>query len=202
MTAETRTSTGTLRVLALISGISGIVSGALFVTFFAGYRSGHLGWAGAANDVVGIVATVTLGPVAWGLLRRMPESRTLRISAGAVVVLTAVAGLHQLLIFAGWSPLPDNIVVGAIATYAIFVWILLVSLAGHRTRTLPRPVTRVGLLIGPAFPAGVVLILPGLVTPDPVRWVFLGAGIGVGVLAYLAIPVFPLVLAKHVFKEE
>ena len=91
---------------------------------------------------------------------------------------------------------------GAVGTFLLSGWILLVSLTGHRRRSLPRPLTRAGLLIGAGGSVGLVLLLPGLVTPEPLRRAFLAAGIGIGVLAWLAQPVFTLLLAKHVFKEE
>ena len=49
---------------------------------------------------------------------------------------------------------------------------------------------------------GAVLLLPVLVTPDPLRQALRAAGIGISLLAWLGQPVFTLLLAKYVFKEE
>lgn len=207
MTATVRTRIATTRTFALVSGWSGIVAGVLFVMFFAlanpfGEGSGDWAWTGTATDAAGTLQMLTLAPVAWHLRGRMPASRSVRLSSIAVVALTVGAAVLQILIFLGLVPLSDNIVGGAIATYGIFIWILVVSLTGHRTRTLPRPLTRTGLVIGAGLPVGVLLLAAGLVTPEPARQVLLGAGLGLGVLAYLTVPVFPLLLAKYVFTEE
>jgi hypothetical protein len=207
MTATTASQPLTTRTFALVSGWSGALSGVLFVMLFGladpfGDRPNGWAWTGAATDAVGVVQMLTLAPVAWNLWARMPASRSLRIAGVAVAALAVGAAVLQILIFVGVVPLADNIVGAAIATYAIFVWILMVSLAGHRTRTLPRPLTRIGLVIGAALPVAVVLLLPALITPEPLRRAFLVAGLAVGVTAYLAIPVFPLLLAKYVFTKE
>jgi hypothetical protein len=197
----------TTRDFALVSGIGGFIAGVFLVILVALSRpfDEHRGggsWTPTAADAVGTVQFLALAPVAWGLRGRMPASRTVRIAGVAVVAAAAGSAVLQILIFSGVVPPAGAVPPGAIAPYLILIWILIVSLIGHRTRTLPRPVTRAGVLIGAALPVGVVLILPGPVTPEPLRSVFIGAGVGVGVLAYLAIPIFPLLLATHVFKEE
>jgi hypothetical protein len=193
-----------LRTFAMVSGWAGVLAGVLFVLFFALGRGGSAQWAwtGEAADAVGVVHLLTLAPVAWGLRRRMPASRSARRAGVAVTAVAVTSPVLQILIFMGRIPEALNVPVGAVATYPVLIWILLVSLAGHRGRTLPRPVTRPGLLIGSGLPVGVVLLLPGLVTPEPLRWVFVGAGVGIGVLAYLAIPIFPLLLARFVFRPS
>jgi hypothetical protein len=196
----------TPRDFALVGGVGGLIAGVFSLVLLAlahPFDEQPRGWAWTrAADAVGIVQLLALAPVAWGLRGRMPASRTVWIACVAVVAAASGSAVLQILILSGVVPPAGTVPAGAIATYLILVWILIVSLAGHRTRTLPRPVTRAGVLIGAALPVGVVLILPGLVTREPLRSVFIGAGVGIGVLAYLAIPIFPLLLAMHVFKEE
>jgi hypothetical protein len=189
----------TTRQFALFSGVVGFAAGICFVMLYAlaqpwtGVQN-RWAWTGPANDWLGVVSWLALVPVALDLRSRMPASRLLTAATTALVVATCAALAIQIF--------RTSIVTGAITTYVIFIWILVVSLLGHRTRALPRTVTRPGLLIGGALPVGVALILPGLVTPDPIRWLFIGPGVAIGVVAYLSIPIFPLLLARFVLDEQ
>ncbi|MBU2667845.1 hypothetical protein KOI35_30470 [Actinoplanes bogorensis] len=179
------------RPLAVVSGVFGLAAGLCFALFAAGR------WerAGLAADVLGSVQLITLAPVALALGERMRTERAVRIACVVVAAAAVLTPVLEIVTRQGIWP-------SAVCSYLIFVWILLVSLTGHRRRSLPRPVTRAGLLIGAALLAGLVLLLPGLVTPEPLRRVFLAAGVGIGVLATAAQPVFTLLLGRHVFKEE
>ena len=55
---------------------------------------------------------------------------------------------------------------------------------------------------GAAFFAGFVLVASGFAVPEPMRLVLFGLGGALGGLSWLALPVFPLLLATHVFKER
>jgi hypothetical protein len=196
MTTSLLTRPSAARPFAVVSGVFGLAAGACFVFYAgAGGPGGGLAWAGAAADVLGAVHLITLAPVALALRDRMPAARAARIAGAVVAVAAVLTPALEIVTRLGIWP-------GAVCAYLIFVWILLVSLTGHRRRALPRPLSRAGLLIGAGPPAGLVLLLPGLVTPEPLRQALLAAGIGVGVLAWLAQPLFALLLAKHVFKEE
>ena len=192
MTANSLTRTAAARPFAIVSGAFGLAAGVCFV-FFLAYGDP----AGFASDVLGWVQLVALSPVALALRGRMPATRATRIAC-AVVAAAAVL-----------TPVIDivtgrrSIWPGAVCTYLVFVWIFLVSLTGHRRRGLPRPVTRAGLLISAGASVGLVLLLPGLVTPDnALRQAFRAAGVGISLLAWLGQPVFTLLLATFVFKEE
>jgi hypothetical protein len=125
----------------------------------------------------------------------MPTAPAVRIACTVVAAAALLTPVLEIVTHRGIWP-------SAVCTCLVLLWILLVSLIGHQRRNLPRPLTRAGLLIGAGLPVGAVLLLPGLVTPDPLRRAFLAAGIGIGALAWLAQPVFTLLLAKYVFKEE
>jgi hypothetical protein len=57
---------------------------------------------------------------------------------------------------------------------------------------------------GASLPLGVVLAAPGLLLPagSPVQLAFVGAGIVVGSFGWLALPVWPLLLARQVLNKE
>jgi hypothetical protein len=188
------------RPFAIVSGVSGLAAGVCFVAFLAsGLASGGPGdgltSAGLASGVLASVQMVALAPVALALTGRMPAAPAVRIACLAVAAAALPALVLEIVFHRGIWP-------RAACTFLVAVWILLVSLTGHRRRSLPRPLTRAGLLIGAGLPVGAVLLLPGLVTPEPLRRAFLSAGIGIGALAWLAQPVFTLLLARYVFKEE
>jgi hypothetical protein len=196
MTANLLTQPVAARPFAIVSGVFGLAAGLCFVLFFArGGPDGGLRWAGLASDVLGSVQLITLAPVALALRHRMPSARAVRIACAVVAVAALLTPVLEIVTHQGIWP-------SAVCSYLVFGWILLVSVTGHRRRGLPRPLTRAGLLIGAGLPVGVVLLLPGLVTPDPLRQVFRTAGTGIGTLAWLAQPVFTLLLAKYAFKEE
>ena len=89
-----------------------------------------------------------------------------------------------------------------VAFVVVFGWLLGADFAAHRSRTLPRPLTRVGLLLGAGFVVGMLLAAAGLLLRGPAGQVVLWLGLGVGSVAWLALPAFPLLLARYVFTKE
>ena len=75
--------------------------------------------------------------------------------------MVAVAIL-QLLLVAGVLEF-DVQVVPVVATFlVVYAWVIAVSSTGHRHGTLPRSVTRFGLLLGASYPVGLVIAAAGL----------------------------------------
>jgi hypothetical protein len=194
------------RTAAWTSGLVGIVANLLLVLFFALARPYDVhstwSWLGPANDTLIVAQLATLVPVVVALADRVPATRALRWStAGAVLALLAGVVL-QVLLVAEVLAFETQVGLVVLTFLALYAWILHVSLTGHRTAALPRPVTRLGVLIGAAFPIGMVLAGAGYLLPEPARWVPVGLGIALGGPAWLALPVFPLVLATRVFRPE
>ena len=54
-----------------------------------------------------------------------------------------------------------------VAIAVVMAWVLQVGLSAHRTLTLPRPVTRLAVLVGAGFFAGLVLVASGFAVPEP-----------------------------------
>jgi hypothetical protein len=195
------------RTGALVSGIAGLVGDGLLVLFFAladPYSAGSSGWAwtGPAADAAIVVQLVALAPAVWALRTRLPGSRAMRIGTAAAVVALLVDAVLQILLIVELLPFGVEVTLGAVPFVVVAGWLFGVSLDAHRSRALPRPVTRAGLLVGAAFGLGTALAVLGLITPVPVRPLLLGAGTGLGILGWLSLSVYPLLLARYVFPRE
>jgi hypothetical protein len=84
----------------------------------------------------------------------------------------------------------------------VYAWLLTVSLAAHRARSLPRPVTRAGAVLGSAMPVATVLVGAGYLIPGPIGQLSFWTGFLVGMLGWLGLAAYPLLLVRFVFKEE
>ena len=205
-TPPTRHETTGPQVWAMTSGITGLVANLLLVLFFVfaqpfgEVRQGYM-WLGTANDLVVVVQFLTFIPVARALRTWLPATRAVRLTTAAAVAAMVGTAVLQLLLVAG--VLEFEVQVGLVVTLFLLVygWVLVVSSAGHRHGTLPRPGTRFGLLLGVCFPVGMLIAAAGL----PFGWgsvpqlAFGVPGIVLGAAAWLALPVWPLLLARLVF---
>jgi hypothetical protein len=190
------------RALALVSGVVGVVAGLFLLGFFAwdsngvwraGFSLGHV------NNLLGAIQFAALAPVAWALGRRMPATRTVRVATAVAVVAMLAFVVLSVLLVVGELTFATRIgpVMGTIL--AVYGWLLVVNLQAHRTRTLPRAVTRSGVLIAIALLTALVLVgaayvLPGIVG-ELLRWL----GWGLGGVAWLALPIYVLLLTTRVF---
>jgi len=190
------------RALALVSGVVGLLAGLFLLGFFAldssGIRLAGLSL-GLANDVLGVVQFAALAPVAWALGRRLPPTLAVRVATVVAVVAMVAFVVLSVLLVAGVLTFAAQIGPQIVAILAVYGWLLLVNLVAHRTRTLPRAVTRLGVLLGVGLITGLVLVGAGFVLPAvlsaPVTWL----GYGLGGLAWLALPIYVLLLAVRVF---
>jgi hypothetical protein len=162
---------------ALASGITGLLANVLLVLFFllakpfgvSGPAAGEGGedfmWLGAANDWVIIVQFLTFIPVALALRAWLPPTRSARLTtAAAVGAMVATASL-QLLFVAGVLEFDVQVLLVVPTFLVVYTWVLTASSTGHRHGTLPRPVTRFGLLLGASYPVGLVIAAAGLLFP-------------------------------------
>jgi hypothetical protein len=202
----TRQRTSRPQVWALTSGITGLAANVLLVLFYllarplGEVRSGFM-WLGTANDWVIVVQFLTFIPVALTLPRWLPATRAVRLSTALAVLAMVGTAVLQLLLVAG--VLDFGVQVGLVVAMFLLVygWVLTVSSAGHRHGTMPRPVSRFGLLLGVCFPVGLLITAAGL----PFGWgsfaqlAFGVPGVVIGAAAWLALPVWPLLLARLVF---
>jgi hypothetical protein len=201
---------------ALTSGISGLAANVLLVLFFllaqpfgaSGPLAGGAGqdfmWLGTANDVVIIVQFLTFIPVALGLRRWLPPTRSIRVATAAAVGAMVVVAALQLLLVAGVLEFDVQVLLVVAMFLVVYAWVIAVSSTGHRYGTLPRPVTRFGLLLGVSYPVGLVIAAAGLLFPwgSAAQLAFVIPGVVVGAIGWLGLPVWPLVLARLVFNKH
>ena len=199
---------------ALTSGITGLVANVLLVLFFLLAQpfgvNGPLAeegqdfmWLGSANDVVIIVQFLTFIPVALALRRWLPPARSVRLVTAAAVVAMAVVAILQLLLVIGILEFDVQVVLVAATFLVVYAWMIAVSSTGHRHGTLPRSITRFGLLLGTSYPVGLVIAAAGLLFPSgsATQLAFVVPGVVIAAIGWLGLPVWPLVLARLVFSK-
>jgi hypothetical protein len=205
-TRPPRQRTTGLPAWAMTSGLTGLVANVLLVLFFllarpfGEVRQGFM-WLGTANDWLMVVQFLTFIPVALALRRWLPATRAVRLAT--VLAALAMVGTAELQLLLVAGVLDFGVQVGLVVPMflLVYAWVLVVSSAGHRHGSLPRPVTRFGLLLGVCFPVGLLITAAGL----PFGWgsvaqlAFGVPGIIIGAAAWLALPVWPLLLARLVF---
>ena len=142
--------TGPIRALAVLSGVVGVLAGLFLIGFFTltsyGVRLAGVSL-GTINDVLGAIQFATLAPVAWGLGRRLPATRIVRAATGTALIAMAGYVVLSVLLVAGVLTFEQQIGPVVATIIAVYAWLLTVNLVGHRTRTLPRAVTRAGVLL-------------------------------------------------------
>ena len=191
---------------ALVSGIAGMVANVLLVAFFVltlGLGLLQYGWLGTVNDAVIMVQFLTLVPAALALAVWLPPWQSVRVATAAAVVGMVLVATLQLLLILRVLTFDVQVLLVVVAFLPVYGWVLTVSSVGHRSGALPRPVTRFGLVLGVSFPVGLLIFAAGL----PFGWgsadqlAFALAGGVLGGLSWLALPVWPLLLARLVFSR-
>lgn len=193
----------------MISGLSGIAANLLLGGFFAvarplGDGSSPWAWLGPANDVTGAISMATMIPVVLELGRRIPSNRLLRLLSGSGVVAMGALALAGPLLVGGVISLNVQFVVAGAALPVIFGWLVMVNRAGRRAAVLPDDVAVFGRNVGVAALAGTALAAVGALAPaqSSAQYVLFGAAAVIGLPAYLAFPVWPILLARRVLRDN
>jgi hypothetical protein len=211
-TYPARQRTANAALWALTSGITGLLANVLLILFFLLAQpfgvSGPMAeagqdfmWLGSANDVVIIVQFLTFIPVALALRGWLPATRSLRVATAAAVGGMVVVAILQLLLVTEILEFDVQVMLVVATFLVIYAWVIAVSSTGHRQGTLPRAVTRFGLLLGVSLPVGLVIAAAGLLFPSgsPAQLAFVIPGVAVAAIGWLGLPAWPLVLARMVF---
>lgn len=194
---------------AYATAISGAVADLLLVLFFLLAQpfsdvTNAFSWLGTANDAAVAVQFITAVPVALAVRRLLPPTRPVRVATTAAVAAMAAVVALQLLLITRVLDFDLQVLLVSAALLVVYAWVLTASSAAHRVGSLPRPVTRLGLLVGASYPLGVVIAAPGLLFPwgSVAQLAFALPGIVIGSVGWLALPVWPWLLARLVFGKS
>jgi glycopeptide antibiotics resistance protein len=191
---------------ALTSGIAGLVANVLLVLFYLLARpfsevQNGFGWLGTANDWVIPVQFLAMIPVALALDRWLPRTRLVRVTTVMAVGAMLAVAVLQLMLVAGVVEFDVEVLLVVPAFLLVYLWVFIVSSTGHRQATLPRSVTRFGLLLGASFPGALLITAAGYLIGSgfghPLAFAI--PGIVLGAMSWLAFPAWPLALARLVF---
>jgi hypothetical protein len=160
-------------------------------------------WLPAAIAWVMVVQFLTLVPVALALRGWLPPTRSVRLATAAAVGAMLAVAILQLLLLTGALEFDVQVMLVMAAFLLVSTWVLTVSSTGHRRGTLPRPVSRFGLVLGVSYPVGLVIAAAGLLFPSgSAAWLaFVIPGGVLLAIGWLGLPVWPLVLARLVFSK-
>ena len=181
----------------LLAGVTGFLANILLVILFTTPTDGPYAWTGPANDVVGVVSTLAMIPVAAGLLtvcgNRPGLGMITSLAIVAMVVIAAVAVLFVL----GRVPYTADADSFYIGLTIISGWLLAANRAGRASGRLPRQVAHCGVTLGAAGLAAAALAAASVPMPaySLIHDITRGAALLAAGLAALAFPVWLIVLS-------
>ena len=154
---------------------------------------------GSASDLMGSLSVTFMIPVALALGVGLPQRRAARLTQAAGLAAMALLTVGGLLLVLGLLAFEVETPI-AMAAYAILcLWLLLINRWLRLSGALPFRVARLGESFGVGALAGYVIVGLGLLLPW-MSWpqlVVFGVGVLVGLPAYLGIPVWFVLLGRH-----
>lgn len=192
---------------ALTSGISGVAANVLLLldqlTENVGEARQYFMWLPAAIACVLVVQFLTLIPVALALREWLPPTRSVRLATAAAVGAMLAVAILQLLLVIGALEFDVQVVLVMATFLLVSTWVLTVGSTGHRRSTLPRLVSRFGIVLGVSYPVGLVIAGAGLLFPlGSAAWfTFVIPGGVLLAIGWLGLAVWALVLARLVFSK-
>ena len=203
---------GTAARFAYAAGFTGILANLFLIAMYAvlGLQAGgpeaqtpSLGPAGelsgSASDLVGSLSVACMIPVALVLGGRLPRRRTVRLTQVAGLTAMAVLTLGGPLLVLGVLSFEVETPIAMAAWIVLCVWLLLGNRWLRLSGALRPRVARLGEYLGAGALAGYVVVGLGLLLPW-MSWpqlVVFGVGVLIGLPAYLGIPVWFVLLGRH-----
>jgi hypothetical protein len=155
--------------------------------------------AGSANDLLGSLSAAFMISVALFVASRLPRRRVARITQAAGLIAMALLAVGGPLLVFGVLAF-DVATLNAVASYLVLcIWLFLTNRWLESSDDPGTRVTRFGKFVGAGYPVGFLIFGLGLLLPW-MSWpqlVVFGVGIFVGLPAWLCIPVWFLVLGRH-----
>jgi hypothetical protein len=201
ISTSSRSSVKRTALFAYAAGATGILANLFLIAFFA-LQATHPddGFSlGSANDIVGSLATAFLIPVALFLGGRLPQRRAARLTQAAGLTAMALLSVGGPLLVLGVLAFEVATPIAMAAWIILSLWLLLANRWLRLSAALPVRLTRLGEFLGAGTLAGYVIVGLGLLLPW-MSWpqlVVFGVGVLVGLPAYLGIPVWFVLLGRH-----
>jgi hypothetical protein len=176
----------------LLAGVTGLLANVLLVVLFTTPADAPYAWTGPANDVVGDVSTLTVIPVAVGLLAVCGHHRGLGAITSLAIVAMVVMTTVSMLMVLGLAPLAAAAAADSayIGMFFLFGWVFAVGRAGRASGRLPRQVVGCGVALGAAGVAGAALLTAS--APMPVHSLIWDITFGAGLLTGIPVALFPV----------
>ena len=196
---------------AYAAGAAGILANLFLVVLYV--RLGLQAWrpgmqtllgpvgelSGPADDLVGSLAMAFMIPVALFLAGRLPRRRAAPFTQAAGLTAMAVRTVGGPLLVLGVLPFEVETPIAIAALLIQSVWLLLINRWLRLSDALPIRLARFGEFVGAGFLAGYVVVGLGFVLPW-MSWpqlVAFGGGLVIGLPAYLGLPVWFVLLGRH-----
>jgi len=154
---------------------------------------------GSASDLVGSLSTAFMIPVALTLAGRLPRRRATRFTQAAGLTAMALLTVGGPLLVLGVLAFEVETPIAMAAWIILNLWLLLVNRWLRLSDALPSRLARLGEFLGVGALAGYVVVGLGLLLPW-MSWpqlVVFGVGVLIGLPAYLGIPVWFVLLGRH-----
>lgn len=195
-------SAGRAALFAYAAGATGILANMFLIGFYA-LQASHPedGTSlGTANDLVGSLGTAFMIPVALALSARLPDRRSARITQALGLSAMAVLTVGGPLLVLGILAFNVQATIAVAAWMVLCLWLLLINRWLRLSHALQPRLARFGEFLGAGTLAGGVVVGLGFLLPW-MSWpqlIFFGVGGLLGVIGMLGIPVWLLLLGRHI----
>jgi hypothetical protein len=181
----------------LLAGVTAVLANVLLAVLFMTPADGPYAWTGPANDIVSVVSTLALIPVAVGLLAVCGNSPGLGAVTSLAIIAMVVTAAVSLLFVLGPMPWAAQLDSSYVGLAFIFGWVFAVSRAGRASGRLPWQVANYGVALGAAGLAGAVLLTASVAMSahSLMQDITYGTGALATAPAVLAYPVWLIVLS-------
>ena len=188
-------------LFAYAAGATGILANLFLIAFYA-LQASHPEDGislGSANDIVGSLATAFMIPVALSLGGHLPHRRAARFTQAAVLTAMALLSVGGPLLVLGVLAFEVATPIAMAGWIILSLWLLLVNRWLRLSAALRPRLARLGEFLGAGTLAGYVVVGLGLLLPwmSWVQLVVFGVGGLIGLPAWLGIPVWFVLLGRH-----
>jgi hypothetical protein len=155
--------------------------------------------AGTASDLLGSLSTAFMIPVALFVGGLLPRRRAARFMQAAGLMAMALLSIGGPLLVLGVLTFEVQTPIAMAALVILSLWLLLVNRWLRLSSALPYRFVRLGEFVGAGFLAGYAIVGLGLLLPwmSLPQLVVFGLGVLVGLPGYLGIPVWFVLLGRH-----